>query len=74
MEGYLLNCGNLFHGFSHPVFVKHLDDAIQEVVGAGLVSESVVHRKDPAAHLPEGPLQDIGGADGFPPLRGKIIK
>jgi len=69
-----LNYGNLFQGFTPPVFIEHLGDAMQDTVGAGLVGETVVHGSGAPAHLPESPLQDIGGADRLPPLRRKIIK
>jgi hypothetical protein len=48
--------------------------AVHDVIRAGLVGEEVVHRVGAAAHLPKGSLQDIGGADGLPPFRKKIIK
>ena len=46
----------------------------QDTVGTGLVGEEVVHGPGAPSPLPEGPLQDTGGADGLPPLQRKIIK
>ena len=64
----------MFQGFTPPVFVEHLGDAVEDTIGTGLIGEAVVHGPGPSAHLPESPFQDIGGADGFPPLRRKVIE
>ena len=60
----------MFQGLTPPVFVEHLGYAIQDAVGTGLIGEAVVHGPGAPAHLPESPLQDIGGPDGFPEGRG----
>jgi hypothetical protein len=57
-----------------PVFVEHLGYALQDTIRTGLIGETVVHGPGTPAHLPESPLQDIGGADGFPALWRKVIK
>ena len=66
----------MLQGFTPPVFVEHLGDAIHDAVGAGLVGEEVVHGPGAPAHLPEGPLQDVRGPDGFlqDRVKGKIMK
>ena len=64
----------MFQGHTPPVLVEHLGDAVEDAMGAGLIGETVVHGPGPSAHLPGSPLQDIGGADGFPALWRKVIK
>jgi hypothetical protein len=48
--------------------------ARQDTIRTGLIGETVVHGPGGPALLPESPIQDIGGADGFPALWRKIIK
>ena len=64
----------MFQGFTPPVLVEHLGDAIHDTIRAGLISETVIHGSGAPTHLPKSPLQDIGGANGFPALLRKVIK
>lgn len=66
-RGCPLNCGNWVGGFTPPVVIEHLANAVHAAIGTGRIGEEIVHRAGAAAHLPRGPLQDIGGPDGLPP-------
>ena len=60
----------MFQGFTPPVLVEQMRDAIHDAVGTGLIGEKVVHGPGAPEHFPESPLQDIGGPDGFPEGQG----